>query len=30
MQIAKWLLLALAWMAGELAVGEEPPQMLRG
>jgi len=30
MEIAKWLLLALAWMAGELAIGEEPPQTLHG
>ncbi len=26
MEIAKWLLHALAWTAGELAIGEEPPQ----
>ncbi len=30
MEIAKWLLLALAWMACELAIGEEPPQTLHG
>jgi hypothetical protein len=29
MEITKWLLLALAWAAGELAIGEEPPQTLR-
>ena len=30
MEIAKWLLLALAWTAGELAIGDEPPQTLHG
>jgi hypothetical protein len=30
MEIAKWLLLALAWTAGELAIGEAPPQTLHG
>lgn len=29
MEIAKWLLLALAWTADELAIGEDPPQTLR-
>jgi hypothetical protein len=30
MEIAKWLLLALAWTAGELAIGEDVPQTLQG
>ena len=30
MRIAKWLLLALGWAAGELAIAEEPPRTLLG
>jgi len=30
MEIAKWLITALAWTAGELAVGEEEPQWVFG
>ena len=29
-EIAKWLITALAWTAGELAVGEEEPQWVFG